>query len=359
VAPSILETLGWGPFFASQLSPSESSLLPGRAVADRGPRLLVRFEDAERLVTVPGRLRAGGQAPVVGDFVLAEAPRASTGGASAEVPVVRVLARRAVLSRNAAGRGIAEQVLAANVDLVIAVHGLDAGPGPRRLERTAAAIWAGGAEPAVVLTKLDLCDDPAAALAEAVAAVPGVPVALCSSATGEGIEEVRALIAPRRTAALTGPSGAGKSSLLNALLGEAAQPTAPVREADHRGRHTTTGRRLLPVPGGGLLVDGPGLRELQLWDGSGIERAFEDVAALAGGCRFADCGHEEEPGCAVRAAVEAGALEPERLASWHKLQREARVHAARADASAARDEKARWRSVAKAIRRFYRDRGRE
>jgi ribosome biogenesis GTPase len=354
--PSALESLGWGPFFASQLGPSDAGLLPGRAVEDRGPRLLVRFEDAARLVTIPGRLRSAGEAPVVGDFLLSPAAR---GGPSEEVPVVRVLARRSRLSRNAAGRGVAEQLLAANVDRVIIVHGLDVGVGPRRLERTAAAIWAGGAEPAVVLAKLDLAVDPTAALAQAAAAVPGVPVLACSAATGEGLEAVRALVGPGWTAALTGPSGAGKSRLLNALVGAEVQPTAPVRQADGRGRHTTTGRRLLLLPGGGALVDGPGIRELQLWHGGGIGRAFEDVEALASGCRFGDCAHDGEPGCAVRAAAEAGALEPERLESWHKLRREARLHATRADQGAARAERSRWRAVSKEVRRLYRDRGRE
>lgn len=347
---SALETLGFDAFFAAQLGPADAGLRPGRAVADRGPRLLVRFEAGEALVTVPGRLRAAGAAPVVGDFVLA--------GDGAEPPVVRVLERRSALARNVAGRTTEEQVLAANVDVVFVVNGLDAGVNPRRLERTLAAIHAGGAAPAVVLTKPDLADDPAAALEEAAQAAPGTPVLLASGRTGEGIEALRALLAPGRTGAFTGPSGAGKSTLVNALLGAEVQETGEVRAADRRGRHVTTGRRLFALPGGGAIVDGPGIRELRLWDGAGVKDAFPDVTELAASCRFSDCAHEGEPGCAVRAAVEEGRLDEARLESLHKLARELRAQEVRQGGAAARAEKQRWRQVSKAVRRLQKDRGR-
>lgn len=347
---SMLETLGWGPFFSSQVEPSELDLLPGRAVEDRGPRLLVRFESGDRLVTIPGRLRAAGAVPVVGDFVLA-AP-------GDEPAIARGLARRSRLARGAAGRATAEQVLAANVDLVLAVQGADAGPKPRRLERTLAAIAAGGAEPVVVVSKLDLCVDPAAALAGVAAAAPGVRVVGVSATRGDGMDALRALVAPGQTAVLVGPSGAGKSTLVNALLGAPVQATASVREADRRGRHTTSGRRLLVLPGGGAVIDGPGIRELKLWDAAGLDGAFTDLTDLAAGCRFRDCRHDTEPGCAVRAAVEAGALAAERLESARKLAREAEAQAARRDGASGAAERARWRGVSRAIRRFYRDRGR-
>jgi ribosome biogenesis GTPase len=324
-------------------------------VEDRGPRLLVRFEDGERLVTIPGRLRDARVAPVVGDFVLAPASAATAGG---EPPLARVLARRTRLSRGVAGRTSDEQVLAANVDLVFVVQGLDAGVGARRIERTLAAVHAGGAEPVVVLAKVDLEEDPEAALEEAARAAPGAQVLAVSAATGEGLEAIRALLAPGRTAVFVGPSGAGKSTLLNALAGEALQETAEVRVRDARGRHTTTGRRLVLLPGAGALIDGPGIRELKLWGGEGLDAAFEDVAAVAQGCRFRDCSHEDEPGCAVRAAVEAGALDPARLASLKKLEAELRAAEARRGGAAAQAEKQRWRSIAREIRRLYRDRGR-
>jgi ribosome biogenesis GTPase len=351
---STLEALGYGPFFDGQLSAAErATLVVGRAVADRGRRLLVRFEDGEKLVTIPGRMRGGELLPVVGDFLLA-AP-------GEEPAVARVLARRSQLSRGAAGRALSEQVIVANVDVVLLVHGLDAGVKARRLERTLAAVYASGANAAVLLTKLDLADDPAAALEEAAAAAPGAPVQAVSVRTGEGVEAVRALLSGGLTGVLVGPSGAGKSTLLNALLGAEVQATAEVRSWDARGRHKTTGRRLFALPGGGAVIDGPGIRELKLWDPEGLEGAFEDVAALAAACRFSDCAHEDEPGCAVREAVEDGRLDPDRLESLKKLQAETRAAEARKAGAEARADagKRHWRAVTKELKRFYKDRGRE
>jgi ribosome biogenesis GTPase len=348
---SVLGSLGYGPFFERQLSEEErATLLVGRAIEDRGPRLLVRFEDGDRLVAVPRRLRAPGAAPVVGDFVLARAGE--------EPPLVRVLARRSRLSRGVAGRTTAEQVLTANVDLVLLVQGLDAGVNPRRLERTLAAVHASGAEPVVLLTKADLEEDAAAAVEEARAAAPGARVLAVSAPEGRGIAEVRAALAPGTTAVFVGPSGAGKSTLLNALLGAELQATAEVRPWDARGRHTTTGRRLVVLPGGGAVIDGPGIRELKLWDPEGIDDVFEEVSAVAAACRFRDCAHEDEPGCAVRAALEEGRLDPARFESLKKLEAEARAAEARRGGAEARAEKQRWRAVAKDIRRFYKDRHR-
>jgi ribosome biogenesis GTPase / thiamine phosphate phosphatase len=347
---SVLETLGFGPFFAAQLRPADAALRAGRAVADRGARLLVRFEEREALVTIPGRLKAARTLPVVGDFLLA--------GEGDEPPVVRILARRSALARNVAGRTTGEQVLAANVDVVFLVNPLDAGVNPRRLERTLAAVYAGSAVPAVLLTKPDLAEDPADALAEAGAAAPGVPVLAASGRTGEGIAAIRALLAGGRTGVFVGPSGAGKSTLVNALLGAEIQATAEVRAADGRGRHTTTGRRLFQLEGGGAVIDGPGIRELRLWDGGGVGEAFHDIAEIGAGCRFADCAHAGEPGCAVEAAASDGRLDPERLASFHKLGSEARAQEARHGGAEARAEKQRWRTVHKELRRFQKDRGR-
>jgi ribosome biogenesis GTPase len=270
---------------------------------------------------------------------------------------VRVLRRTSALSRGAAGRATGEQVLAANVDLVFVVHGLDAGVKARRIERTLAAIHASGAAPVVLLTKADLEDDLAAALGEAASVAGAAPVIAVSATTGAGVDAVRALLAPGRTAVFVGPSGGGKSTLLNALAHAEVQPTGEVRARDARGRHTTTGRRLVLLAGG-AVIDGPGIRELKLWDADGLPAAFEDVAALAAGCRFRDCAHEDEPGCAVLAAVEAGALDPARLDGWRKLAAEARAFEARKGGAAAQEEKRRWRSVSREIRRLYRDRGR-
>jgi ribosome biogenesis GTPase len=355
MAEGVLETLGWGPYFEAQVTPEErAALRPGRAVADRGRRLLVRFEDGEALVTVPGRFRVRGEEPpVVGDFVLADR--------GDEPPVARVLRRRTQLSRGVAGRRRDEQVLVANVDLVFVVQGVDAGVKPRRIERTLAAVRASGAEPVVLLTKMDLlelADDRAAVLDEAQVAAGSAPVVPVSSADGEGVDDVRALLAPGRTAVFVGASGAGKSTLVNALLGAEVQQTAEVRLSDARGRHRTTGRTLFLVPGGGAVIDGPGVRELKLWDADGIEAAYEDVAEVAARCRFRDCRHQGEPGCAVRAAVEEGLLDAERVAGLHKLEGEARAVAARHGGEGAQEAKRRAKVLSRTIRRYFADRGR-
>jgi ribosome biogenesis GTPase len=345
------ELIGFGPFVSSQLSPEElRSSLVGRAVADRGRSLVVAFPDGAHPVFVPGRLRAEGVFPVVGDFVVASPGRHRA--------VTRVLERRTWISRNVAGGATAEQVLAANVDVVFVVQGLDEGSNPRRLERTLAAVHAGGAEPVIVLTKPDRAEDLAAALADARAAAPAVEVEVASGLTGEGVAALAARLRPERTGVLVGPSGAGKSTLTNALLGRAAQRTAPVRASDDRGVHTTSGRELFALPGGGALVDGPGIRELRLWDASGLDATFEDLAALAARCRFRDCSHAAEPGCAVREAIAAGRIDAARVESHRKLARELARQAERREGGAARAERERWRAVSKELRRLSRERRR-
>ena len=272
--------------------------------------------EGPRLVTARGRLAT---TPVTGDYV-----EIDSGGA-----IARVLPRAGTVTRRAAGRAVREQVLAANVDLALVVEPLPS-PRVRRAERLAALAAAGGVPAALVLTKADLAPAVAAdrfarrlGLADAVAV---------SAATGEGLGILRTLLPPRSTAVLLGPSGAGKSTLVNALLGEERQATGEVRASDGRGRHTTVTRELIALPHGASLIDTPGLREAGLWDGA----EFEDIDALAAGCRFADCAHGSEPGCAVRAA-----LAPERLAAWHKLQREQEWVDDRRAASRAREARGR------------------
>ena len=286
----------------------------------------------------------------MGDFVVATPGPDRT--------VTRVLERRTWLSRNVAGGVTGEQVLAANVDVVFVVQGLDEGANPRRLERTLAAVHAGGAEPVIVLTKPDRAEDLDAALAEARAAAPAVEVALASGLTGEGIAALAARLRPDRTGVLVGPSGAGKSTLTNALLGRAAQRTAPVRASDDRGVHTTTGRELFPLPGGGALVDGPGIRELRLWDACGLDAAFEDLAAHGARCRFRDCSHGAEPGCAVQEAIADGRLDAARVESHRKLALELARQAERRSGGAARAERERWKAISKELRRLSREKRR-
>jgi len=344
-----LEALGYGPFFSAQLDlEADAGLQPARVLADLGVRLRLGLEGEERLAILPAPLH--GQA-AVGDWVLCQP---LDGG---EAVLRRVLARRSALSRQAAGSATEEQVLAANVDLVLVVQGLDAEVNARRLERTLAAVRSSGAAAAVLLTKTDRCPDVPAALAAAEAAAPGVPVLACAPPRGEGLAAVTGLLAPGTTAALIGPSGAGKSTLLNALLGQQAEATGALA-SDGRGRHTTTHRRLWALPGGGLLVDGPGIRELQLWDGAGLAAAFADLEALAGACRFGDCAHLDEPGCAVRAAVETGALEEGRLASFHKLRAEVAALASRHDVAARLEAKREAKVMGRAKKDVQRRRGR-
>jgi ribosome biogenesis GTPase len=263
---------------------------------------------------------------------------------------VAVLPRRSAFTRSVAGRSSGAQVVAANLDVVLVVDALIGPTRLRRVERYLAVAWGSGATPVVVLTKADLCDDVPATVQLVSDDALGVPVLAVSSATGEGVDAVRALIGPGRTAAMVGPSGVGKSSLANALSGRLVAPTAEIR-GDGRGRHTTTARELHLLPGGGLLVDTPGMRELGLYeDRDGVDTAYADVAELAADCRFRDCAHRTEPGCAIAAAVDEGRLDPARVVGWRKLQAEAHRQRLRVDARARAAERARNRAFTRSVR---------
>lgn len=235
-----------------------------------------------------------------------------------------VLPRRSALRRQDPGSGQAEQLLATNVDLVLIVAPLDR-LRVSRVERELLVAWESGARPVVVLSKADVTEDTAAAADVMARRTGGAEVVTTSARTGEGIDRISALLRPNLTAVLFGPSGAGKSSLANALLGGEVLATGEVRDADHRGRHTTTSRQLVPLPGGGVLIDTPGIRSIGVWGGEeGLSAAFADVEELAAACRFRDCRHEREPGCAVRDAVATGTLDAARLDSYRKLLGEVR-----------------------------------
>jgi ribosome biogenesis GTPase / thiamine phosphate phosphatase len=316
-----LEALGWSAFFADAFPPDDE-LIPARvAVQQRGQAILL----AEQ-----GELRGiprDAVHPAVGDWVAAR-PLAGEDKAAIEA----ILPRRTVFSRKEPWLRTEEQVVAANVDTLFLVQGLGHDFNVRRLERYLTAAWESGAEPVIVLTKTDLYDDVAGAVEEAEAIAFGVPVHALSSVTGEGLEQLDPHLSPGRTVALLGSSGVGKSTLVNRLLGQERLATQELR-ADGRGRHTTSHRELVPLPSGALLVDTPGMRELQLWAGEvSLETSFADVAELATQCRFADCAHSAEPGCAVRAALAEGRLDPERWDSYRKLQRELHALAIRQDA---------------------------
>ncbi|HEX5854137.1 MAG TPA: ribosome small subunit-dependent GTPase A, partial [Thermoanaerobaculia bacterium] len=305
---------------------------------------LVMTGEGEVVAETSGRLRhvAGSRLdlPAVGDWV---AVRPAGGGTAL---IQAVVSRRNRIARRAAGDATRPQVLAANVDVLLAVMALDGDFNLRRLERYAALAWESEAVPLVVLTKSDVCEDVAGRIAEARAAAPGAEVFAVSAVTGAGFAELAERLLPARTHALAGMSGVGKSTLVNRLSGEDVQAVRGVRISDGRGRHTTTRRDLLLLPGGALLVDTPGMRELALWDGPG-ETAFADIGALASACRFRDCHHADEPGCAVRAASEQGQLDPVRLAGFRKLLREEAWLRRREDAGLARAEKERWKGLAR------------
>jgi ribosome biogenesis GTPase / thiamine phosphate phosphatase len=290
-----------------------------------------------------GRLRQDGDVwPAVGDWVaVARAPGGGDG------VIHHVLPRASVLERKRPGANQA-QVVAANVDVVFAVTTAERPPNLRRVERTLALIAAGGARPAVILNKVDLARDAAADLHVLTAVSGGAPCLATSAATGAGIDALRALLPPGATGAMLGPSGAGKSSLVNALLGADRLATGVVRLTDAKGRHTTTRRELLELPGGGCLIDTPGMRELGLWDaGEGIDRAFGEVAELAAACRYRDCQHRGEPGCAVAAALDSGALDAARFASFDKLRREDAFQERQHDPRSAAASKGRWKTIHK------------
>jgi len=366
-----LEPLGytprWQALFAECCSSIDTDdLLPGRVVrADRGSLLvatgdgLVRAEPSARLLKAgrPDRAEAfspgaaaPGTLPVTGDWVALHAPP----GLDAPL-VVAVLERAGAIERGAAGETSEHQVLAANVDVVFLVEPLVGEPNLRRLERELALAWESGAVPVVVLTKADLSADPPAALASVEAVALGVDVHVTSALTGQGVEPLRSYASGQRTIALMGRSGAGKSTLVNALLGEERQATGAVRASDGRGRHVTVTRELIPLPGGGLLLDTPGLRSLGLTEsGSGLAATFADIEELSAGCRFRDCTHVTEPGCAVRRAIADGELPAERLASYHKLQREARAAAIKTDARLRAEEVRKWKIIHKSVRAHMR-----
>ncbi len=319
-----LEDWGWdaGHEGAFQALPPHEDLAPARVIEEQRDGYTVVCTSGETRAYAAGRLRhhADGKEalPAVGDWV-AIGP-VTKGGRTV---IHAVLPRRTALVRKEAGRTATAQVIATNVDIAFLVTSLNSDLEPRRLERYLAAIWDSGAQPVLVLNKADLCEDPQAVLDEIGPVALGVPVVVVSALHGQGAEQLEAHLAPGSTVLLVGSSGVGKSTLVNRLAGESLQYVHVIRERDERGQHTTTARRLLRLPSGALLVDTPGMRELALWDADeGLDEAFDDLTTLFTQCRFTDCGHGNEPGCAVQAAVEAGTLDPGRLGSWKKLQRE-------------------------------------
>lgn len=345
-----LAALGWGAPFEEAFAPfAAEGLSPARVAVVHAGLYRLYSEHGELLAEVSGRVRyeASGRQdyPVVGDWVAIRLR------AEARATIHAILPRRSRFSRKVAGDETQEQVLAANVDTVFLVTGLDGNYNPRRIERYLVTAWDSAASPVVLLTKADLCEEVPARVAEIEAIAPGVPVHAVSSLRREGLEAVRSYLLPGRTVALLGSSGAGKSTLINALLDEERLRTREVRVSDGKGRHTTSWRELILLPEGGLVIDTPGMRELSLWQaGEGLPATFEDVEALAAGCAFNDCRHEAEPRCAVGEAIANGSLPAERLESWRKLQGELRYMEIKQDQRAQIEQKRKWRVIHKAAR---------
>jgi ribosome biogenesis GTPase len=292
-----------------------------------------------------------GAMPVVGDWIALSMD-------GTEPQVEAVLPRVSAIARRDPGRAARVQVLAANVDTVLITHPLSDPPNLGRIERELAMVWDSGARPVVVLTKSDLADDLESARAETEAVAPGADVLVTSAVTRAGLVELAEHLAPGKTIALIGPSGSGKSTLINTLAGEDLRETAEVRMTDHRGRHTTVARELVPLPGSGLVIDTPGLRAVGMWDSAqGLDVAFADIAALAEGCKFRDCSHGDEPGCAVTAAVEAGELPARRLESYRELQAEIHYVAEQHDVRLREERKRHDKQLARAIKRYYKSDG--
>lgn len=330
-----LEGLGYADHWAELFEPHLSSgLLPARVIrSDRGsflmvsPRGVARGKPSARLVkSATGRA----ELPVTGDWVAARV------GDDLDVSLIEaVLARASAISRADPGKTSEVQVMVANIDIVFIVHPIAEPPNLRRIERELSLSWESGAVPVVVLTKADLSSDAESARAAVESIAFGAEVIVTNALAAEGLAPLLGHVSSHRTAVLIGPSGAGKSTIINGLLGEQRQATHEVRLSDGRGRHTTVARELIQVPGGGVLIDTPGLRTLGLTGSEeGISSTFPDVERIARCCRFADCTHTHEPDCAVRSAVDLGTLPAERLVSYHKLKREAQVAAARTDVHA-------------------------
>jgi len=346
-----LDALGWTAELAEGFAAHRArGLAPARVTAEHRGAYAVRAPRSdgpvEGLAVVSGRFRheAAGPAdfPAVGDWVAIDgSPADDAATIHARLP------RRTAFSRLAAGLKTEAQVVAANVDVVFVAMGLDGDFNLRRLERYLAVAWGSGASPVVLLTKADRCPDVEGHATAVLATAPGVPVLPISALSGDGLADVLAWLGPGRTAAVIGSSGVGKSTLINVLAGHNVLATREVRAGDDRGRHTTTHRQLVALPGGGMIIDTPGMRELGLWDGGdAIGETFAEIDELAASCRFADCRHEHEPGCAVLAAIGDGRLPGERLRNRRKMEREA----ARTEARRTPNERAEARRFARQVR---------
>jgi ribosome biogenesis GTPase len=353
-----LDTLGWTETLAEAFAPfAADGVVPGRVTLEHNHVLRVATSQGEVLAELSGRLRHEAESraalPAVGDWVVV---RLDDGG---RCQIRAVLPRRGCFTRKVSGHLTEAQVVAANIDTVFLVSGLDGDLNPRRIERYLLLARQSGAQPVIVLNKADVADDLDDIVPLISALGPGVPVLVISAADGRGFDALAPYLRPGQTVALLGSSGVGKSSIVNRLYGERILATRSVRESDSRGRHTSVHRQLIQLPDGALVIDTPGMRELQLWDlNDGVQDAFDDVRAFESECRFRDCRHQREPGCAVKAAVENGILAPDRYESFVKLDDERRDLEQRQDERALREQKRQGKVIGKALKAMQKSRGR-
>lgn len=342
---NFLSSMGWNPHFQDAFAASGSNGQPARVASEYQGLYRLYTEQGERLGRVSGRFRfqaSGRQSyPAVGDWVVIDPP-----GGEGEAVIQALLPRQSKFARKMAGKTTEEQVVAANVDSVFLVTALNRDFNLRRLERYLILAWESGANPVIVLNKTDLCPDLAAVMDDISSIAAGVPVHPVCGLLNEGLEALGPYLGQGRTVALLGSSGVGKSTLVNRLLGDESRRVREVREGDDRGRHTTTTREMIRLPQGGLLIDTPGMRELQMLEaGDGFREAFDDIEELSLRCRFRDCSHQGEPGCAIQEALDSGELNPGRYQNYLKIQKEMAYLVRKEDPEAQRAEKEKWKKI--------------
>ncbi|MDF2650963.1 MAG: rsgA 2 [Paenibacillus sp.] len=345
------EDLGWNSFFEKAFEPYlNEGYQVGRVSLEHKHMYRVQTEVGEALAEVSGKMRhialRREDYPAVGDWVVL-----SIREEEQRATIHAVLPRKSKFSRKVAGQVTEEQIVATNIDTVFLFTALNLDFNVRRIERYLVLAWESGANPVIVLSKADLCEDPEALAAEVAAVAVGVPIHIISSAENRGLDELAAYISPGQTVALLGSSGVGKSTLVNRIYGKDILETGDIRSGDDKGKHTTTHRELITLPGGGILIDTPGMRELQLWDASeGLSTSFQDIEELAERCFFQDCKHENEPKCAVKEALDEGTLPVERFQSYVKLQKELAYLARKEDKGLQAAEKAKWKKIHQSLK---------